>query len=179
MCPLPSSLPHPPSQAWGHPTAPILLTSNSKDSSLHLCTFYRNGVIQYELFCRWLLLLNFMSLEVMHTSSMAAYIHPLVVVHYVTIAWSVCCAAHGHLGNSHMGILSYYGIAVTDIIVPGMSTLLLAARGGVEWLGRRVCLRSAFPKSFSQFTLHQRMGVLLIISSPTLGTARPSNLNAK
>lgn len=122
VCPLPSSLPHPPSQAWGHPTAPMLLTSNSKDSSLHLCTFYRNGVIQYELFCRWLLLLNFMSLEVMHTSSMAAYIHPLVVVHYVTIAWSICCAAHGHLGNSHMGILSYYGIAVTDIIVPGMST---------------------------------------------------------
>lgn len=74
-------------------------------------------------------------------------------------------------------------IAITDIVVHGMSIFLLDAHRGMEWLGHSVCIYSAaklFPQSvLSLYTPVEHLRVLLVISSPSLDTARPSNFNVK
>lgn len=66
--------------------------------------------------------------------------HCSMIIHYVNIAQFVCFAVHGHLGNSQMGTAGYYDIAVTGILVQGVTIFLLEVHRGVEWLGRSVCI---------------------------------------
>lgn len=76
-----------------------------------------------------------------HGSSVSLHIvvdvhsHCSMVVHYVDISQLVCCAVHGHLGDSLVGIFSYCDIGVTDILVHGMSMFCwVSAKGWNGWV---------------------------------------------
>lgn len=112
-----------------------------------------------------------------HGSSVSLHIvvdvhsHCSLVVHYVDISQLVCCAVHGHLGDSLVGLFS------CSVGCPPRGGM--AGSWGVHTFSF-VDPAARFPRVLSPVcTPPEHMRVLLVVASPTPGIARPYYLNAK